>query len=188
MQNITADRRGSFPDAAPGHVVYTTGTETWDMSANLVSALLSTNTTIDTITEGPDVYSNASAGGTLAIKYLNGARISNIVSQHPEGLIQTIYVDQNVIFSNMSWKSSYALCANVPSNCSTPVIYSAASPANLPPTKNLTFQNISLVSTASPATVTLIGDNLQVSGLNVATMPDFLPGQKAMNSILNVKI
>jgi hypothetical protein len=187
MQDITTDRRGSALDTAPGHVLYTTGTLQFDAAANIMNVLLSTNMTVQNVTEGPHTYSNVVAGGTLAIKFLNGAQISNVTSQHPEGLIQTIYVDQNVTFSNLSWRSDYALCANVPSNCSTPAIYSAASPANMPPTKNLTFQNISLVSTASPTTVTLIGDNLQVRGLQITTPPDFLPGQKAMNSILDIK-
>ena len=187
IQNITADRRGSAPDTAPGHVLYTTGTNQFDASANVVNLLLSTNTTIQGITEGPHTYSNVVAGGTLAIKCLNGAQISNVTSQHPEGLIQTLYIDQNVTFTNLSWTSNYPLCANVPSNCSTPVINSNASPANMPPMKNLTFRNISLTSTASPASVTLIGDNLQVNGLQITTLPDFLPGQIATNSILNIR-
>ena len=135
------------------------------MNAQLVKLLLSTNMTVQNITEGPDTYSNASAGGTLAIKFLNGALINNVVSQHPEGLIQTIYVDQNVTFSNMTWTSNYALCANVPANCSTPAIYTDPGTAALPPTKNLTFKNISLTSSAPPTNVVLMGDNLQVNGL-----------------------
>jgi hypothetical protein len=188
MQNITADRRGSRPETAPGHVLYTDGIIRWDMAGNIVNALLSTNTTIQNITEGPDTYSNVVAGGTLAIKFLNGAQISNVTSQHPEGLIQTIYVDQNVTFSNLSWTSNYPLCTKVPLNCSTPAIYSTASAANFPPTKNLTFQNISLISTASPTTVTLIGDNLQVNGLSITTSPLFLPGQIPTNAVLDVKL
>jgi hypothetical protein len=187
MQNITANRRGSTPNAAPGHVLYTTSTLQYDMAAHLVQSFLSTNTTVQNITEGPDTYSNASSGGTLAIKFLNGAQISHIISQHPEGLIQTIYADQNVIFKDMHWTSHYPLCTEVPANCSTPAIYSAASPSNLPPTKNLTFENISLVSTASPTTVVLIGDNLRVNGLQITTPADFLPGQKATNAVLSVK-
>ena len=187
MDNVVSDRRGSIADLAPGHLLYTTDTNQFDPDANVVGILMSTNVTIQNITEGPHTYSNIIAGGTLAIKYLNGAQINNVTSQHPEGLIQTIYVDQNVTFSNMSWTSNYPLCTNVPSNCATPVIYTAASPANLPPTKNITFQNISLVSTASPITVTLMGDNLQVNGMQITTPPTFLPGQKATNSILNVK-
>lgn len=186
MQNITADRRGSAPDSAPGHLLYTIATNLWDANGQLLNLLLSTNAIIQNISEGPNTYSNASAGGTLAIKCLNGAQINNVTSQHPEGLIQTIYMAQNVTFSNMSWTSHYPLCANVPANCSTPAIYTASSPADLPPTKNLTFQNISLVSTASPTNVVLMGDNLQVNGLLINTPADFLPGQQAMNSILNV--
>jgi hypothetical protein len=187
MQNITGDRRGSAPNTAPGHLIYTSGTNYFNTTTNTTNLLLSTNTTIQNITEGPHTYSNVVAGGTLAIKCLNGAQISNVNSQHPEGLIQTIYIDQNVTFSNLTWKSDYPLCANVPSNCSTPVIYSTSASPNFPPIKNLTFQNISLVSTASPITVLLMGDNLRVNGLQITTPPDFLPGQKATNAVLSLK-
>lgn len=187
MQNIVTDRRGSTPDSSPGHLLYTTSTNLYDMNANLLQTYLSTNMTVQNIIEGPNTYSNASSGGTLAIKFVNGGKFTNVNSQHPEGLIQTIYVDQNVTFSNMTWKSSYPLCANVPTNCTTPAIYSSPSPSNLPPTQNLTFQNITLVSTGSPTTATLIGDNLVVNGLNITTSPAWLPGQTAMNSVLDVK-
>lgn len=187
MENITADRRGSEEKAAAGHVLYTTSSNQWGADGKLVATTLSTNTKIQNITEGPDTYSNASSGGTLAIKFLNGAKVSNITSQHPEGILQTVYVDQNVTFSNMNWKSDYPLCAKVPLNCATPVIHSSPSPANLPPSENLTFQNISLVSTASPAKVVLIGDNLRVIDMRITSPPDFLPGQKATDAILSVR-
>ena len=187
IEKITTDRRGSMPKTAPGHVLYTAGTNRWDAAGKLLNSLLSKNTTIRNITEGPDTYSNAVAGGTLALKYLDGAQISNVISRHPEGLIQTIYVDQNVTFRDLSWESDYPLCAKVPFNCSTPAIFSTASPANLPPTKNLTFENISLVSSASPAAVVLVGDNLRVNGLHITTSPNFLPGQRATNAVLGLK-
>jgi hypothetical protein len=187
IENITANRRGSVPNSAPGHVIFMTGMSQFDMDAHVVNLLLSTNTTIRNITEGPDTYSNSSSGGTLAIKCVDGAQISNVTSQHPEGLVQTIYIAQNVIFSNLSWESHYPLCANVPSNCSTPIIYTATSPPNLPRTKNLTFRRISLVSTASPTVVVLMGDNLQVDGLHITTPPVFLPGQKDVAAVLNVR-
>lgn len=187
MQNITGDRRGSIPDTAPGHLLYTSGTLQFDMAAHIVGNLMNTNTTIENIKEGPDTYSNVRAGGTLAIKFLKGGHVSNVVSEHPEGLIQTIYVDQDVTFSDMSWTSHFPLCAKVPTNCSTPAIYSAGSPPEFPRTNGLTFRNITLVSTASPITVVLMGDNLRVDGMHITTPPDFVPGQKAVNAVLSVK-
>jgi hypothetical protein len=187
MQNVSADRRGSIASIAPGHLLYTSGTLQYDMSANMTGALLSTNMMLRNLIEGPDTYSNAVAGGTLSLKFLNGAQVSSIISQHPEGLIQTIYVDQNVTFSNMNWTSNYALCTNVPGNCSTPAIYTTASPSDLPATQNLTFQNITLVSTASPASVMLMGNNVQVRGMNITTLPNLLPGQTATSAILSLK-
>jgi hypothetical protein len=187
MENITGDRRGSVANTAPGHLLYTSGSNQWDMSAHVLGSLLSNNATIQNITEGPNTYSNVRSAGTIAPKFLSNSHISHVVSQHPEGLIQTIYVDQSVTFSDMSWTSNYPLCANVPTNCSLPTIYSDASPSDLPATKNLTFQNIRLVSTASPTSVMLMGDNLRVDGLEITTPPDFFPGQKATIAVLGVK-
>lgn len=186
IQNISADRRGSAPNLPPGHVIYTTGSSNFD-SSGTTNLTLSTNTTIQNITEGPHTYNNVRSGGTLATKCLDGAQISNVNSQHPEGLIQTIYIDQNVTFSNLTWKSDYPLCTNLPTNCSTPVIYSTSSPPNSPPIKNLTFDNITLVSTASPITVMLLGDNLKVNDIHITTPPDFYPGQRATAAVLAVK-
>ncbi len=188
LQNIVGDRRGSISTIAPGHLLYTSATEQWDVSGNLTGYLSSTNVTIKNLLEGPDTYSNAVAGGTLAPKFLNGAVINNVISQHPEGLLDSIYVDQNVTFSNLTWTSNYALCSNVPTNCSTPAINSAASPSNLPATSNLTFQNVSLTSTASPTWAALTGNNLVVNGLKIATPPTFFPTQTATNSILSLKL
>ncbi len=187
VENITADRRGSVPHSAPGHVLYTTSNMHWAMNGHLVKVLMSAHAIIRNINEGSNTYSNASSGGTLAPKFLDGAQISNVHSTHPEGLIQTIFADQNVTFSDMTWESHYPLCEKVPENCATPAIYTTGTPAEFPQTKNITLRNIKLVSTASPTSVVLMGDGLQVQDLHITAPPDFLPGQKATSSVLSVK-
>ena len=187
MTGISSDWRGSVTGIAPGHLIYVTAQNVFDANANITSVVNSTNMLIEGVTEGPDTYSNVVAGGTLAIKGVNGGTINNFTSSHPEGLIQTIYADQNLTFSNMTWTSNYDLCGNVPSNCATPAIYSTASAAPYLPLQNLTFQNISITSSITPTNIVLMGDNLQVQGVSITTPPTFLPNQTATNGILNIK-
>ncbi len=187
IRNIKADWRGSTANTAPGHVLYTTNTNEFDASGKLARVHLSTNVTVDGIVEGKNTLSNAVALGTLAIKDLDGARISNISSQHPEGLLQTVMADQNVTFSHMKWWSDFALCEDVPKNCGTPVINSTGSPSGVPQNKNITYEDISLRSTRWPITVTLMGDDVKVNGLHIETPPDLLPGQSTPVSVLNLR-
>jgi hypothetical protein len=185
IQNITADRRGSSLVIAPGHVLYV-ATQVQSDASGKVTQLLNTNMTINNIIEGPDTYSNIQSGGTLALKGIIGAQISNINSQHPEGLIQSIYEDQNITFSNMTWASNYPLCTYVPANCNTEIIYTVPTPAGETPTKNLTFNNTSITSTVKPISLKLMGDNLVVNGMNIQTPPIFLPGQTNTSAALQI--
>lgn len=187
ITNISADRRGSTGSGAPGHLIYMTDTYQATDAGVAIASLQSTNISIQNVSEGPDTYSNANAGGTLAIKSINGGLVNNIKSQHPEGLIQTLYEDQNITFSNMTWQSSYDLCANVPNNCITPVIYSATNASQFSPLQNLTFNNVSLTSTITPVSVMLIGNGITVNGMNIQTPPTYLPNQTVGSSILSVK-
>ena len=187
IENVTADRRGSVSGLAPGHMLYTTSTNQFDPSGSLVTTLLSTNLTLEGISEGPNTYSNVVAGGTLAIKFLNGGTINNVTSYHPEGLIETIYAAENIAFSNMTWKSTYTLCHHVPQNCTAPVIYSTPSDAPYPPISNLSFQNIKLTSTERPITVLLMGDGLKIQGMTIETPPTYLPNQTVANAVLSIK-
>jgi hypothetical protein len=185
IQNIYADRRGSTAGIVPGHLLYVAVQSQIDAGGKTTD-ILSTNLTVQNITEGPDTYSNMQALGTLAIKGVNGALINNIMSQHPVGLIQSIYEAQNVVFSNMTWQSNFALCSDVPANCNTAVIYSILSLPGVPPTKNLTFNNIKITSTIKPVTLHLMGDNLVVNGLVMQTPATFLPTQTNTNAVLGV--
>jgi hypothetical protein len=187
ITDISSDWRGSLSGTAPGHLIYTTIQNVFDAASNIVQGINSTNLLIEDVDEGPNTYSNIVAGGTLAVKGVTAGVINNVTSSHPEGLIQTIYATQNVLFSNMTWSSNYDLCGNVPSNCITPVIYSTASSAPYLPIKNLTFQNITIRSSVTPTNVVLMGDNVQVQGLSMQVPPTFLPNQTATNSVLNIK-
>jgi hypothetical protein len=187
IRNVTSNWRASLAGTAPGHLIYTTLQNVFDSTATVVQVVNSTNLLLEDIVEGPDTYSNIVAGGTLAIKGVNGGIINNITSSHPEGLIQTIYAAQNLLFTNMTWVSSYDLCGNVPSNCITPTIYSTSSSAPYLPIKNVTFQNVVLRSTITPTNVVLMGDNVQVHGMSIQVPPTFLPNQTATNAVLNIK-
>jgi hypothetical protein len=187
ISNVSADRRGSTGLGSPGHLLYVTATFQGTAAGTPTGDLENTNLTVQNMSEGPDTYSNANAGGTLAIKSLNGGVFTNITSQHPEGLIQTLYEDQNVTFTNLTWKSSYDLCTHVPANCSTPVIYSTIDSAQFYPLENLTFNNISLTSTITPITAQLLGNGLSLNGFTIQTPPTFLPNQAQRLAVLSVK-
>lgn len=187
VTNIRANHRGSVPDTAPGHVLYTTATNAYGAQGQVVSTLLSSHSVISNITEGRDTLDLSSAGGTLAIKELKLSTISNISSQHPEGVIQTLYADQYDTFTNIFWTSSYNLCAIAPSNCVTPVIYSAGEIPPYPASVGLTFKNVSLTSLATPINVAFRGNNLKIDNISIATPMEWLPGQQVTNSVLNIK-
>lgn len=187
VSNISADHRGSSGVGPPGHLLYLTDTFQANSDGTTIADLESTNVTVQNVSEGPDTYSNANAGGTLAIKSVNGGTFTNVTSQHPEGLIQTLWEDQNLTFSNMTWQSSYNLCENVPGNCITPVIYSTETDTQFYPLENLTFKNISLTSTVTPITALLMGNGITVNGFNISTPPTFLPGQTSKMAVLSVK-
>lgn len=187
VNTVSADRRGSSGVGAPGHLLYLTDSIQFSSNGTAVADVQNTNVTVENITEGPDTYSNANSGGTLAIKSVNGGLVSNVNSQHPEGLIETLFQDQNVTFSNMTWKSSYDLCAQVPANCNAPIIYSSETDTQFSPLQNLTFKNISLTSTVTPITALLMGDGITVNGFSITTPPTFLSGQTWINAVLAVK-
>ncbi len=187
IYDISTDWRGSNGGGGPGHLLYTTNTYRVDASGTLLGILESTNVTIQKITEGPNTFDNTNSGATLAIKCINGGLVDTINSQHPVGLIETLYQDQNVTFSNMTWNSSYDLCGNYPGNCMAPVIYSTMDAAQSYPIQNLTFTNVNLTSTVTPITVLLMGDGLVVNGMNITTPPTFLPNQIAASAVLGIK-
>lgn len=190
VENIKANRRGSTMAIPPGHVIYFTNLIRYDGTppSLATSYISSTNVTIRNVVEGPDTLSNVNSLGTLAIKYINGGIVDNVYSQHPEGLLQSVQQAQNVTFSNMTWSSDYPLCQNVPKNCLAAKIILRPSATATVPSKNLTFKNISLISTAEPILGIFFGaDDYVVDGLSITTPPEFLQGQTSPNGIVQTQ-
>lgn len=187
IDSVSGDWRGSVAGTAPGHLIYTTLADVFDASGAAKKVLSSTNSTISNIVEAGNTYGNSASGGTLAIKALRNSAIINVQSGHPEGLIQTIYDDQNDTFTNLNWYSTADLCTMAPDNCSTPVIYSTAEVAPVPKTSGLTFRNVSITSTVTPITTLFGGDNLVIDNIRISTPMTFLPGQSAANAVLGIK-
>jgi hypothetical protein len=187
VENIVADRRGSTMSIAPGHVLYTTALVEYDASG-IRTFLVSTNVTVQNITEGPDTYSNVHSAATLATKFINGGSVNNIQSQHPKGLDETIQAVQNVTFSNMTWSSNYPICQDTPDNCYTAKINFAASPAGMAPSSNITFKNINLKSIEPIIAAIFMADNLTVDGISVTTSPNLLPAQTGGRGIVETEL
>jgi hypothetical protein len=187
VENITADRRGSTMSIAPGHVLYTTALVEYD-SSGTTTFLVSTNVTIQNITEGPDSYSNVHSAGTLSTKFINGGSVNNIQSQHPKGLDETAQAIQNMTFTNMTWSSDYPICQNAPDNCYTAKISFAVSPTGMAPSSNLTFKNINLKSTEPMIAAIFIADNLTIDGMHITTSPNLLPAQSDGRGIVETEL
>jgi hypothetical protein len=191
IENIVADRRGSTISIPPGHLLYTTSLVEYQTSGGTTvqTYISSTNVTINNVTEGPDTYSNVESLGTLATKFINGGKVTNIQSQHPMGLDQSIQSVQNMTFSNMNWSSNYPVCKMVPANCYVAIINFAGSPAGLPPNENLTFTNISLAATAEPIIGAIFNaNNLTVDGLTIMSSPSMLPAQTTGRGIVETEL
>jgi hypothetical protein len=130
INNIKSNNRGYSPSISPGHVIYTQKAG----NSNLTRLMYNENIIIKNITEGPDFHSLDI--GTLSIKYTNNSKISNIFSEYPSGLIQSIESSANLSFDSLYWKGNNTL---EPSN---PII-------NLPNNsvkKSITFKNVILDS------------------------------------------
>jgi len=62
--------------------------------------------------------------GTLALKNIEGGLVTDVVSQHPVGLIQTMVDAHDLELDNLSWSSDRDLCKEIPSrtDCGISVI------------------------------------------------------------------
>jgi hypothetical protein len=188
VENVTADRRGSAANIAPGHVVYFTGSNLFGPDGK-ATVIMSRNVRVTNISEGLHTYSNAHALGTLAVKYIDGGTFEHIVSQHPAGLIQTLFAVKNLTFTDMNWSTDASICEEPADYCGTPVINSVVSKPDEPQTENLRFTNISLKSTREPLTTNLTGTTIDIDGIRIETPPVF---RKTANlgapySVLGVK-
>ncbi|WP_031530503.1 hypothetical protein [Dyadobacter crusticola] len=127
IDGLHANFRGSSANIPPGHVVY------------VVDAVDGTRDTysedglIQNITEGPNVY--AADLGTLSLKGMKRCVITNVFSQHPGGLIQSIQKAQDCIYENLSWSNYENIARN-------PIINLSSTSRK----ERLLFRNISLDS------------------------------------------
>jgi hypothetical protein len=172
VENVTADRRGSSANIAPGHVLYFTGSNLFGPDGK-ATVIMSRNVKVTNISEGPDTYSNIHALGTLAIKYVDGGTFEHITSQHPVGLIQTLFAVRNLAFTDLTWSTIATVCDEPADSCGTPVINSVVSKPGEPPIENLRFSNITLKSTRDPLTTNLTGTMIEVDGIRIETPPAF---------------
>jgi hypothetical protein len=188
VENITADRRGSSANIAPGHVVYFTGSNLFGPDGK-ATVIMSRNVTVTNITEGPHTYSNIHALGTLAIKYVDGGTFGHIISQHPVGLIQTLLAVRNLTFTDLSWSTDATICDEPADSCGVPVINSVVSKLGEPPIENLRFTNIALKSTREPLTTNLTGTMIDIDGIRIETPPVFrkTANLSAPFSVLGIK-
>jgi hypothetical protein len=188
ISDVTADRRGSSMDVAPGHLIYIAAELKYDAAGKLTLSE-NKNITISDIKEGAEVYSNVHSGGTLAIKYLDGGSVTHVIAHHPVGLLQTLASDENVIFRDMNWQTDYHLCEHSPEVCQASVInsYVNVNAPDEPPLENLTFEDITLKSSFEPITCTIMGHRIIIKNLTIETPPWFKKGQTNANAVLSVK-
>jgi hypothetical protein len=188
VENVTADRRGSSANIAPGHVLYFTGSNLFGPDGK-ATVIMSRNVRVTSISEGPHTYSNIHAMGTLAIKYIDGGTFEHIASQHPVGLIQTLFAVRNLTFTDLSWSTDATICNEPGDSCGTPVINSVVSKPGEPPIENLRFTNIALKSTNEPLTTNLTGTMIDIDGIRIETPPMFRKSANlsAPYSVLGVK-
>jgi len=166
VRDIVADRRASRKSIAPGHVIYTTLQNKFDAQGN-ATWMVNTNVHIDHVSEGPDVYSNVHALGTLAIKAIDGGSISDIDSKYPLGLINTLYAVRNVTFSNLSWQSDYDPCEHGDESCGLDVISFAQNDKDQVASDSLTFRNVILKSSRRHVAAVFAGSHLSIDGMQI---------------------
>lgn len=166
VENIMAGRRASTMAIAPGHVIYTTFQNMFDQNGG-ATRTVNRGVKIDRISEGPTVHSNLHALGTLAIKAIDGGTISNIRSEHPMGLIHTLYAVRNVTFSHLSWENDYDPCDDTQESCGIDVITAAQTDDEPIHMENLTFSDVTLKSAHRHVGVTFVGSNLTLDGFSI---------------------
>jgi hypothetical protein len=188
VENIIADRRGSSVNIAPGHVLYFTGSNLFGPDGK-ATVIMSRNVRVTNISEGPHTYSNTHALGTLAIKYIDGGTFEHIASEHPVGLIQTLFAVKNLTFTDLNWSNDATICDEPADSCGTPVINSVVSKPGEPPIENLRFTNIALKSTREPLTTNLTGTTIHIDGIRIETPPMFrkTANLSAPYSVLGIK-
>jgi hypothetical protein len=130
---------------------------------------------VDQLSEGPDVYSNVHAIGTLAIKAIEGGTVSNVDSQYPLGLINTLYAVRNLTFTNLKWQSDYDPCDHGDESCGTDVITFAERDDDQVKSENVTFKNMTLKSSHRHVAAVVPGNHLRLEDVHIESPIELKP-------------
>jgi hypothetical protein len=147
FENITGDNRGSWyrsfdpsretgPEikyiGPPGHLIYLTSQNAYDVrraagsSAGELVVKATTrnkNVLLSHIEEGSQTLSNVNSLGTLALKNIDGGRVSGVKSHHPAGLIQVIVDAHGLVLEDLTWSVDRDICSDPSSfSCGVPII------------------------------------------------------------------
>lgn len=203
INNITANRRTSSANAVPGHVIYLT-------QGN--AGVLNDGITINGLSEGSQYY--AYDLGTLSLKYSNHLHVSNIFSNYPSGLIQSLIAVNNSDFTNLNWNTDTTYFDNTspviympldskrsnlvfnginvtaPNTCATVI---GMTPTDTGAISNVRFQNVNITTrswtdTGSPRRdiINLHGNNISVTDV-IYTPVDYLDATKLTASFVSLR-
>lgn len=208
MEEIEGDRRGSWYRSfdpthetgsglknigPPGHLIYLSFQYAYDVvrspntpngEQEVHSTTRNKDITIRNIREGPETLSNVNSLGTLALKNIEGGIVSDISSQHPAGLVQSMVDAHNVRLEDITWSSDRNICEETPPlpSCRIPVI--TLEPGSNPDTaisSGLQFKNIRLQGPRRAVLFKIsqesgqgeLSRNITVDGLTIECDPTF---------------
>jgi hypothetical protein len=191
----------------PGHLIYLSFQNAYDVERSpdapagvmrFHSTVRNTNVTLRNIREGPKTLSNVNSLGTLALKDMEGGLVTDVDSQHPAGLIQSMVDAHNVRLENLRWASDRDICdlAKSLANCGVPVITLEPGPLDSESqfSSGLQFKNITLhgmrrsiffkVSEEDPQLP--LSRNITVDGLTIES-PIFAEKQESPIGVITVR-
>jgi hypothetical protein len=143
--------------------------------------------------------SNVNSLGTLALKNMQGGLVTNVVSQHPAGLIQSMIDAHDVRLETLVWTSDRDICAERqdPTYCGIPVITLEPGPENsdMQFSSGVQFKNVKLQSPHCPWAFNIseesgrlpLSRNITVDGLTIKCSPVFAPGQGSPRGIITLR-
>lgn len=192
----------------PGHLVYLSFQNAYDVERSqgtpaglqvFHSTARNKDVELRNITEGAETLSNVNSLGTLALKNMEGGVITNVVSRHPAGLIQSMVDAHDVQLEHLNWTSDRDICAERqdPTYCGIPIIEIVPGPESpgMDFNSGLQFRDIKLQSprcskafNVSEETGRLpLSRNIAVDGLTIECSPALAPGQGSPLGIITVR-
>ena len=223
FENIEGNNRGSWyrsfdpshetgPElehiGPPGHLIYLSFQNAYDVertpeapSGRQVFHTTTRNksVTLRNIREGAETLSNMNSLGTLALKDMEGGIVTDVVSHHPLGLIQSMVDAHDVLLENLTWSTDRDICGeeHPPTNCRTPVITLEPSPpeSESPNSSSVNFKNVKLQSPRRSIIFKIsqegpsgpLSQNINVDGLTIECNLQFGPNQQSAQGIITVR-